>query len=198
MSLTTHHIMSHSTGVSNPRTCTGAELFQLWIHPRDFMCMFISNGLTSPKWAPAWPTQSLKLSRVQVHRVNIFPIWLKMGLCADTRYVQRASFDNLAHFNFIIIMCNFFSITLISACFLSWVSWLRLFMENFDVAVCARLPWGLPTCRESVEEEIQSAIYKATRPVYCIASHHEPRPDQLHNSMSSHQWQSSPIFGLLQ
>jgi len=46
MSLTTHHITLHSTGFSNSRTCTGAELFQLSIHPLDFMCMFISNGLT--------------------------------------------------------------------------------------------------------------------------------------------------------
>ena len=63
--------------------CTGAELFQIWIHPRDFWCIFISNGLTSPKWSPAWPTQRLKLPRVQVHRVTIF----SMGLCADTGYV---------------------------------------------------------------------------------------------------------------
>jgi len=92
----------------------------------------------------------------------------------------------------------FFSITLISDGFVSWVSSLHLFMENFDVAACARLPWGLVTWRESVEEDCQSAIYKATRPVYCIASHHEPCPDQLHNSIPSHQWQSSPIFGLFQ
>jgi len=72
MSLTTHHIISHSTGVSNPCKCTGAELFQVWIHQRDFLCMFISNELTSPKWSPAWPTQRLKLPRVQVHRVTIF------------------------------------------------------------------------------------------------------------------------------
>ena len=63
MSLTTHHIISHSTRVSNPRTCTGAELFPIWMHLRDFLCTFISNGLTSPKWSPAWPTPRLKLSQ---------------------------------------------------------------------------------------------------------------------------------------
>ena len=93
MSLTTHHIISHSTGFSNSRTCTGAELFQIWFHPRDFLCMFISNGLTSPKWSPAGPTPRLKLSRVQVHRVTLFSICLKMGLCADTGYVQSVSFS---------------------------------------------------------------------------------------------------------
>ena len=35
-------------------------------HPRDVLCMFISNGLTSLKWSPAWPTPRLKLSRVQM------------------------------------------------------------------------------------------------------------------------------------
>ena len=49
-----------------------------------FSCMFISNGLTSPKWSPAWPTPRLKLSRVQVLRVTVFSICLKMGLCAGT------------------------------------------------------------------------------------------------------------------
>jgi len=31
------------------------------------MCMFISNGLTSPKWSPAWPTPRLKLGLVPVY-----------------------------------------------------------------------------------------------------------------------------------
>ena len=84
MSLTIHQIISHSTGFSNPRTCNGAQLFQIWFYPRDFLCMFISNGLTSPKWSPAWPTPRLKLSRVQVLRVTVFSICLKMGLCAGT------------------------------------------------------------------------------------------------------------------
>jgi len=163
------------------------------------MCMFISNGLTIPKRSPAWPTQSLKLLRVQVHRVTIFPIWLKMGLSADTRYVQGTSnVMFFVQFKFIIIMCNLFFITLISDGFFSWVFWLHLFMDNSNVAVCARLPWGLAKWREAVEEDRQSAIYKATRPVDCSASQHEPRPDQLHNLISSHQWQSSPIFRLLQ
>jgi len=47
----------------------------------------------------------------------------------------------------------------------------------------------------NIHVQILSANYKATRPVYCIASHHEPSPDHLHNSTSSHQWQLSPIFG---
>jgi len=161
--------------------------------------MFISNGLTSPKWSPAWPTLRLKLSRVQVHRVTIFPIWLKMGLFADTGYVQSASFS-IIYFTSILLKSGaiFFGITLISDGVLSWVSWLNLFMENIDVSVCASLPWGLATWRESVEAGCQSAIYKATRPEYCIAFHHEPRPARLYNSISSHRWQSSPIYGLLQ
>ena len=125
MSLTTHHIISHSTGISNPRTCTGAELFQIWIHPRDFLCMFISNGLTSPKWSPAWPTPRLKLS----HLVTIFSIWLKMGLCADTGYVQSVSFS-IIYLTSILLKSGviFFVVTLISDGVLSWVSWLNLFM----------------------------------------------------------------------
>ena len=46
-----HHITQYR--VSNPRTCTSTELFQLSIDPRDVMCMFISNGLTTPKRSPA-------------------------------------------------------------------------------------------------------------------------------------------------
>jgi len=106
--------------------------------------MFISNGLTSPKWSPAWPTPRLKLSRVQVHRVTIFSIWLKMGLCADTGYVQSVSFS-IIYFTSVLLKSGviFFGITLISDGVLSWVSWLNLFIENIDVAVCASLPWGL-------------------------------------------------------
>ena len=161
MSLTTHHIISHSTGFSNPRTCT----VQIWFHPRDFLCMFISSGLASPKWSPAWPTPRLKLSRVLVHRVTICVIWLKMGLCADTGYVQSASFS-LIYFSSNLLKSGVFvfGITLISDGVLSIVSWLNLFMGNINVAVCASLPWGLATWRESVEADCQSAIYKATRP----------------------------------
>ena len=150
MSLTTHHITSHSTGFSNPRTCNGAQLFQIWFHPRDFLCMFISNGLTSPKWSPAWPTPRLKLS----HLVTIFSIWLKMGLCADTWYVQSVSFS-IIYLTSILLKSgvNFFGVTLISDGVLSWVSWLNMFMENIDVAACESLPTQfaavkLPKCLE--------------------------------------------------
>ena len=102
-------------------------------------------------------------------------------LCRHRIRVKRVIFDNLFHFNFIKIRCNFFWYTLISDGVLSWVSWLNLFMENIDVAVCASLPWGLATWRESVEADCQSAIYKATRPEYCIAFHHVPRPARLYN-----------------
>jgi len=152
-----HHITQYR--VSNPRTSTGAEFFQLSIHPRDVMCMFISNGLTIPKRSPAWPTQSLKLSRVQVYRVTIIPIRLKMGLCADARCPQGASFVIILLIsNLLFWFACFFSITLISDGFLSWVSRLQLFMESFNVAVCARLSWGLATWREAVEQDCQSAI----------------------------------------
>ena len=93
-------------------------------------------------------------------------------LCRHRIRAKRVIFNNLFHFNFIKIRCNFFWYTLISDGVLSWVSWLNLFMENIDVAVCASLPWGLATWRESVEADCQSAIYKATRPEYCIAFHH--------------------------
>ena len=98
--------------------------------------MFISNGLTSPKWSPAWPTPRLKLSRVQVHRVTIFSIWLKMGLCADTGYVQSVSFS-IIYFTSILLKSGviFFGIALISDGVLSWVSWLNLFMENIDLCL---------------------------------------------------------------
>jgi len=121
-----HHITQYK--VSIPPTCTGAELFQLWTHPRDVMCMFISDGLTILKRSPAWPTQSLKLSRVQMYRVTISPIRLKMGLCADTRCVQGASFWIVLLISNSINSCAFFfPITLISDGFLSWVTRLQLF-----------------------------------------------------------------------
>jgi len=101
-----HHITQYK--VSIPPTCTGAELFQLWTHPRDVMCMFISDGLTILKRSPAWPTQSLKLSRVQMYRVTISPIRLKMGLCADTRCVQGASFWIVLLISNSINSCAFF------------------------------------------------------------------------------------------
>ena len=75
------------------------------------LCMFISNGLTSPKWSPAWPTPRLKLS----YLVTIFSIWLKMGLCADTGYVQSVSFSRI-YFTSILLKSGviFCGITLIS------------------------------------------------------------------------------------
>ena len=106
--------------------------------------------------------QSLKLSRVQVYHVTIFHIRLKMGLCADTQCLQVASMvinlliSNLLH------SCASFNlfITLINDGFLSWVTRLQRFIRSFDVAVCARLSWGLATVkwREAVEEDCQSAI----------------------------------------
>ena len=72
---------------------TAHNFSKIWFHPCAYLCMFISNGLTSPKWSPARPTPRLKLSRVQVHRITIFSILLKMGLCADTKYVQSVSFS---------------------------------------------------------------------------------------------------------
>jgi len=180
-SLTTHHIISHSTGVSNPCTCTGAELFQIWFHPRDFLCMFISDGPTSPKWSPVtlthFQTETLKGTGSPYR--YIFYLVEDGPLCLHMIRAKRVFFDTLVHFNLIIIRCIFFLITLISDGFLSWVYWLNLFMENIDVAVCASLSWGLATWRESVEADCQLAIYKATRPEYCIAFHLEPRPDQL-------------------
>jgi diacylglycerol kinase len=165
------------------------------------MCRFISNGLTISKRSPAWPTPSLKLSRVQVYRVTIFPIRKKTGLCADTRCLQGASFVIILLLSNLIFSCAFFlSITLISDGFFSWVYRLQLFMEIFNVAVCARLSWGLATWQEpaNAEEDCQSAIYKTTCPVCCIASHDDPRPDQLNTSKSSHQWKSSPILWMVQ
>jgi len=73
------------------------------------MCMFISNGLTIPKRSPAWPNQSLKLSRIQVHRVTIFPIRLKMGLCADTRCLQGASFVIILLISNLLYSCAIFN-----------------------------------------------------------------------------------------
>ena len=115
MSRTIRHCVAYNPlqhitqyGVSNPRTCTGSELFQLSIHPRDVKCMFISNGLTIPKRSPAWPTQSLKLSRIQAHRVTIFPIRLKMGLCADTRCLRGASSEIILLTSNLLYSCAIF------------------------------------------------------------------------------------------
>ena len=130
-----HHITQYwvfqSSQVYRCRT------FPNLIHPRDFLCMFISNGLTSPKWSPAWPTQKLKLPRVQVHRVTrerkrdnvvywktkrkikddlqyIFYLVEDGSLCRHRIRAKRVIFDNLVHFNFIVIMYNFFFLSLSS------------------------------------------------------------------------------------
>jgi len=55
-------------------------------------------------------------------------------------------------------------------CFLSQVT-LQLTLESFGEAVYSSLTWGPPTSREAVVTDCQSAIYKATRPVYWIGSH---------------------------
>jgi len=47
-------------------------------------------------------------------------------LCQHRIRAKGVIFDNLVHFNFIIIMYNFFPITLISDGFLLWVSWYPL------------------------------------------------------------------------
>ena len=52
---------------------------------------------------------------------------------------RRVICDKFAHFKFILFMLISFSITLISDGFLLWVTRLQLFMESFDVAVCAKL-----------------------------------------------------------
>ena len=101
-----HHITQYK--VSILRTCTGAELFQFWTNPRDVMCLLISNDLTILKHSHAWPTQSLKLSRVQVYRVTIFPIRLIMGLCANTRCLQGASFMIIFFISNLLYSCAFF------------------------------------------------------------------------------------------
>jgi len=162
--------------------------------------MFISNGPTSPKWSPTWPTprQTETLKGTGSHCHYILYLVGDGPLCRHRIRAKRVIFKNLFHFNFIKIRWIIFGITLISDGVLSWVSWLNLFMQNIDVAVCASLPWGLATWWESVEADCQSAISKDTRHEYCIAFHHEPRPARLRNSISSHRWQSSPIYGLLQ
>ena len=116
-----HHITQYRVAI--PRTCTGAEL-QLWTNLRDVMCIFISNGLTFLIRSLAWPTQSLKLSMVQVYRVTRFPNRLMMGLWQSlwkhTMPGRHVIYDNFAHFKFVIFMCYLlFSITLISDLFLA-------------------------------------------------------------------------------
>jgi len=135
----------------------------------------------------------------QGYRVTVSFIFYLVAdgpLCRHRIRAKRVFFDNLIHFNFIIIRCIFFLITLISIGFLSRVSWLHMFMENIDVAVCASLPWGGDMAR-ICRGRLSISNLQGHR-VYCIAFHHEPRPDQLHNSISSHRWQSSPISGMLQ
>jgi len=83
-------------------------------------------------------TETLKGTGSPCHYISI---WLKMGLFADTGYVQSASFS-IIYFTSILLKSGviFFGITLISDGVLSCVSWLNLFMENIDVSVCASLP----------------------------------------------------------
>ena len=136
-----------------------------------FQWPFYSETFTCVTYSKS---ETLKGPGVPCHNI---PYQVDDGpLCRHTMPVRRVICYNFAYFKFIIFMCIFFFITLINDGFLSWVTWLQLFMESFDVAVCARLSWGLATWREAVKEDGQSAIYKATRTVYCIASHHEPRP----------------------
>jgi len=162
------------------------------------MCMFISNGLTSPKCSPAWPTQSLN-SQGYRFTVSLYSLSVWRWAFVPTQDTCNARhFWQFSSFQFYYNNVQFFFHHSHQWWFLIVGLLATSVYGNFDVAVCARLPWGLATWRESVEKDCQSTIYKATRPVYCIASHHEPRPDQLHNSISSHQWQPSPIFGLIQ
>ena len=183
-----HHITQYR--VSIPRTCTGAGFFQLWAILLDVMWTLISNDLTILKRSLVWPTQSLKLSMVQVYRVTRFPYRLMMVLCADARCLKSASFVIFLLISNLLYSEVFFSFSSHSSVIVSLiVGHPTTVYGNFDVAVCARLSWGLATWREAVDEDCQSAIFEATRPACCIVSHHEPRWDQLHNSKSSHQWQ---------
>jgi len=143
MSLTNHHITSHNTGVSNPRTCTGAELFQLSIHPHDFMCMFISNGLTSQNLHLRDP---LKVWNSRGYRFtgpcHYIPYLVEdRPLCWHRIRATCVIVDNLAHFNFIMIMCNFFwfdfhywwflIVGLLATCHGSWKISTWLFAQGF-------------------------------------------------------------------
>ena len=100
MSLTTHHIISHSTGVSNPRTCTGAELFQIWFIHVTFcvssfrMDLLVQNvHLSDP--LPDWNSQG--------YRFTVSLYFEDGPLCRHRIRAKRVFFDNLVHFNFIII-----------------------------------------------------------------------------------------------
>ena len=68
--------------------------------------------------------------------------------------------------------------------------------ERFGKAVDSSLSSVHETWRLLVVEVREEAFYKATCPRYWIGSH-KPRRDRLHDSRSSHQRQSSDIFGLL-
>ena len=78
-------------------------------------------------------TQTLKGTGSPCH--YIFYLFEDGPLCRHRIRGKRVIFDNLFHFNFIKIGCNFFGITLIGDGVLSWVSWLNLFMENIDICL---------------------------------------------------------------
>ena len=116
--------------------------FQWPYYSKTFTCMIHSKS------------ETLKGPGVSCHYI---PYQVEDGpLCRHTMPATRVICDKFA----IIFMCIFFSITLISDGFLSWVTRLQLFMDSFHVAVCARLWWGLVTWREAVEA-FSSGLWRA-------------------------------------
>ena len=128
MSLTTHHITSHSTefpslarvpaqNFSNFEQiyCTRCYVYVRFHWPyyyETFTCVTYSKSETLNGPGP------------QVYHVTRFPIRLmNWPLCWHTIPERRVICDNFAHFKFIIFMCIvFLFITLISDDFLSWVT----------------------------------------------------------------------------
>jgi len=132
----------------------------------QFTCHYVYAHFQWPYYSETFTcvthskSETLKGPGVPCHNI---PYQVDDGpLCRHTMSARRviSSCDNFAHFKFIIFMCIFFSITLISDGFLSWVTRLQLFMESFHVAVCARLWWGLVTWREAVEA-FSSGLWRA-------------------------------------
>jgi len=90
-----------------------------------------------------------------------------------------------------------FSSHLTVTCFLSRVT-LQVTLKSFGEAFYSSLTWDPATSREPVVADCQSAIYKATRPVYWLGPHHEHVKTNCmihnyHSSDSIPHFQSTPV-----
>jgi len=189
MSLKTHHITSHSKGCPSharipSQNFSNFEPIYMIPCASSFQIALIFWHFKVRDLLKVWHSQC-QVPGVPGVSLDSQTGWWRALLGSHDAW-WAFPFLIILYWSNLVYLCIFFSFSLHSTviCFLSWVT-LQLSLESFGVAVCSSLPWGRETWRETVERDCQPAVYKATHPVYSIATHHEPRRDQLHNSKSS-------------